>query len=277
MKIFVTGGTGFIGSHFLDQAILGGHTVRALRRKNSYPKIPLKCEPDWIEEPLDEVSTESLEGCDCLVHFASHGVTNPANATWEDCFRWNVTVPLQLWLKADEAGVKRFIICGSCFEYGRSGDRYENIPTTAPLEPTGAYHSSKAAATAAAYGFAIDKKKELVILRPFQVYGEGENENRLWQSLRIAAKSGRDFKMTHGEQIRDFVNVEYVAKKFLEACSRNLNEGDPIIENIGSGSPKSIREFAESIWLEEKAKGNLIIGAIPYRANETMRYVGQCP
>ena len=54
------------------------------------------------------------------------------------------------------------------------------IPTDAPLEPTGPYHASKAAATMAALGLAVDRKLSLSVLRPFHVFGEGEEETRFW-------------------------------------------------------------------------------------------------
>ena len=68
-----------------------------------------------------------------------------------------------------------------------------------PLEPTGAYHSAKAAATMAALGLAVDRKLALTVLRPFHVYGEGEAEGRLWPALRKAALTGVDLPMTKGE------------------------------------------------------------------------------
>ena len=81
--------------------------------------------------------------------------------------------------------------------------------------------------------------------------------------------------MTEGEQVRDFVNVSDVAKQLLEACteSSNLEEGCPLIKNLGTGKPQSIRDFAEKYWKEWGATGKLQFGAIPYRKGEVMRYV----
>ena len=63
MKIFVTGGTGFIGSHFINQAHEAGHEVVALRRSpDSKPRTSLKQEPVWLDQPLSEVWEELLAG-----------------------------------------------------------------------------------------------------------------------------------------------------------------------------------------------------------------------
>ncbi len=274
MRIFVTGGTGFIGSHFLVQALAAGHEVVALRREGSRPVIPFPTEPEWFIGDLENVPEDSLSACDCFVHFASHGVTDPAGATWEDCFRWNVTASLKLWLKAADAGVKRFLICGSCFEYGRSGERYEFIPTTAPLEPTAPYHASKAAATAAAFGLCIDKRVEMAILRPFHVFGEGEAMGRFWPSLRRAALAGENFPMSDGTQIRDFIAVEEVAAEFLRQTGcKQIVPGQPFIKNCGRGIPQTLAEFATEQWQKFGGTGTLIKGIVPMRRNEIMRFV----
>jgi nucleoside-diphosphate-sugar epimerase len=277
MNIFVTGGTGFIGKHFLRLAIEHGNRITALHRNQIPSAIQHLPEITWVKAQLDAVPESALSGCDTLVHFAAHGVTEPTKATWDDCFKWNVTAALKLWQVAAHAGVRRFVLCGSCFEYGRSAERYDYIPPTAPLEPTGPYHASKAAATVAALGFAADFGKEVIVLRPFHVFGEGEAANRFWPSLRQAARSGADFEMTSGEQIRDFVSVNTVVEKFWHGCTRSIDAGFPIVENIGGDKPRSIREFAELVWSQEKAKGKLILGALPYRNNEVMRYVGEAP
>jgi nucleoside-diphosphate-sugar epimerase len=262
----------------MNEAHAACHEVVAIRRKKSVARIPLLREPHWIEASLDEVSPRSLEGVDALIHLASHGVTNPTEATWEECFKWNVTASLSLWLKAIDAGVRRFVICGSCFEYGRSGEKFNFLPPSALLIPTGPYHSSKAAASTAAVGLGIDRNKELIILRPFHVYGEGEAPNRFWPSLRRAALAGDDFAMTAGLQVRDFINVTDVARGFIAALTRqDISAGQPIIENIGSGRPQSLADFAAAEWKRFGARGSLLTGAVPMRPNEVMRFVPALP
>ena len=48
---------------------------------------------------------------------------------------FNVTKPLEFLQKAKTSGIKNFIIIGSGFEYGMSGEKYNYIPTNAPLIP----------------------------------------------------------------------------------------------------------------------------------------------
>lgn len=272
MRIFVTGGTGFIGSHFLRAALRAGHTVMALRRRGSAPRTPLEREPQWVEGDLESDFTGELAQAEALVHLAAAGV-DPSTASWTECFRWNVTAALVLWQRAADVGIKDFVVCGSCFEYGRSAERYDRIPVTAPLEPVGPYAASKAAATVAALGLAVDRQLRLVVLRPFHVFGDGESENRFWPSMRRAAFGGADFPMTPGEQIREFAPVDLVAEAFLAALKDPPAPAMPKIRNIGVGVPQTLRAFAESWWSRWNAPGKLKIGALAYRGNEVMRYV----
>lgn len=272
MRIFVTGGTGFIGSHVLVAAIDAGHEVVALRRSGAEPRITLNQQPFWCEGSLSDNWSHELHSCDAVVHMAAYGVSAGAN-DWDRCFQANVIDSVRLWRQAIEAGVSRFVIIGSCFEYGRAGERYARIPVDAPLEPTTAYGASKAAGTMAALALAIEHKLSLVILRPFHVYGPGEDPRRFWPSLVRAAKTGADLTMTAGEQIRDFQPVQETCAQILLGLNIPISPGIPQIYNLGTGSPISLLDFAQREWVRLDATGTLLPGARPYRANEVMRYV----
>lgn len=271
MRIFLTGGTGFIGSYVLRSALEAGHAVTALRRAAG-PKISLLCEPDWLGCKMPEVTVADLAGHDVLVHLAAVGVS-PQKADWATLFRVNVTESLDLWLRAADAGIRHFLICGSCFEYGRAGERCDFIPPDAPLEPSSAYGASKAAATMAAVALARARNLSLTVARPFHTYGEGQHGENFWPSLRRAALAGDDFPMTAGEQVRDFLPVEEVAAAFIRLLDSPPPTGHPRLCNIGSGRPVTLRAFAERWWSQWKATGKLKPGVIPYSSTEVMRYV----
>ena len=275
MKLVLTGGTGFIGSHFLRAAIAAQHEVIAIRRHGSVPRVALEGPVHWVDAELSAVRFDDLGDLNeaCLVHLAAYGVS-PQHCEWDLAFRYNVSDSIKMLKCAIRAGIRRFVVCGSCVEYGNSASRYEFIPPDAPLEPLGAYATSKAAQTVALSGIAREYAIELAILRPFTVYGEGQHPSNFWPSLRRAALSGEDFPMTTGDQIRDFMEVSKVASAFLRAASRtDIRPGHPIIENVGTGHPQTLRAFAETQWKEAGASGKLLSGAVSYRAHEIMRYV----
>jgi len=273
MKIFVTGGTGFLGGHFLNQAHVAGNRAVAVRRAGSVPRVALAHEPIWLEGNLDADWTNELSQCRVLVHFVDAGIP-PRKPDWPELFEVNVLQSVRFWRQAVAAGVKRLVICGSGWEYGRSGERADYIKTEMAPEPSDAHAASKVAATMAALALAVEKKVELIVLRPFEVFGEGQPETCFWPSLRKAAVAGEDFAMTAGEQIRDFIPAEKVAEAFVNALVRNdLRPGEPKIENVASGRPQNLRSFAEHWWTVLGAKGRLKVGARSARPDEIKRYI----
>lgn len=277
MRIFVTGGTGFIGSHFLQTALAAGHDVVALRRIGSQPRIVLDKGPVWLDKTLNAVKAKDLKEVSALVHFAAVGVS-PQRASWRGCLHGNVLQQTRLIEKAADAGCERIVLCGSCVEYGKAAERYDEIPPDAPLEPIGAYATSKAAGAIAALALARTRNLKMFYLRVFIAYGEGQHESNFWPSLRTAALAGLDFPMTEGTQVRDFVSVEDVAASFLRAVEmRPVIPGQPVVENIGSGIALELREFAHQWWRRWRASGQLKPGTIPRRPREIMRYVPELP
>jgi len=273
MRIFLTGGTGFLGSHFLNLTIRKGHEVVALRRPRSRTRISLDKEPFWIDGDICQVEAKWFEGCDVLVHLASAGVS-PQKVSWEEAFRVNTTGSVALVEQAISAGIERFVICGTCMEYGYAAEKYEFIPVDAPLDPSGAYATSKAAAFMGLKRLCAENEVVMSYLRPFHFYGEGQFEGNFWPSLRKAALEGFDYEMTFGEQLRDFMAVEKVAEYFINALvTQHLEPGIFDVKNIGSANPITLKEFAEYWWQKWEARGEIKIGALPYRENEAMRYV----
>lgn len=273
MRLFLTGGTGFIGSNFIEASLLNGHEVVALKRPQSSPAISLSKQPDWVIGDLETYPESTFQGCNTLVHLASFGVDPKDSSNWEQCFRWNVSASFKLWKTAIQAGVKRLIICGSCYEYGSTGGQLEYISVDTPLRPQTAYAASKAAASMLAIGIAASHHVDMIIVRPFHVYGEGEAQYRLWPSLKEAAISGNDFPMTEGQQVRDFTPVDEIVQNILDLLAAEITEGRCQIKNWGTGKPKKLLQFCEEWWAHWKATGKLRVGEIPYRSNEVMRFV----
>ena len=248
MRIGVTGASGFIGKHVCQQAREAGHETLAL--------------------PLSGVIAPGL---DALIHLVAAGVNDPS-LEWGELFRVNVEQSLNLWLRAADSGIRRFVICGSCFEYGLSAIQYDRVPVTARLIPLTRYAASKAAATMAALAFSEERSVQVIVARPFQVFGPGEKEPRLWPSLKRAALRGDDFPMTLGEQVRDFIPVEWVARFLLSLA---VPPGFRGVVNIGTGEGRTVLDFAGEWWRRWGAKGKLLPGSLPYRRNELMRCVAE--
>src|SRR5207342_402489 len=76
MRLAVTGGTGFVGSHLLDSALAAGHSVAALARRDQEPRDSL----DWISGSLEDRDAlrRLVDGADAIIHVA--GTISAPNA-----------------------------------------------------------------------------------------------------------------------------------------------------------------------------------------------------
>ena len=273
MRIFLTGGTGFIGSYFIENSMERGYDLICLRRKNSKNRRKIKYEPNWVIGTYEDEFKEEITKCDVFVHLASHSTNFPYDSL-ENCLQQNVILPLKILRSAKKYGINKFIIIGTGFEYGLSGENYDFIPVEAPLVPKMNYPVSKAVGSLVFSQWALENNLKLKYLRIFQVYGEGESNSRLWPSLKRAAESGTDFELTSGNQIRNFTYVNDAANKIIdELASFDFQDGKTVFKNIGSDKTQTVREFAEYWWNHWGAKGNLIFGSKKYREDEIMRFV----
>lgn len=273
MKIFLTGGTGFIGSHFINLAINHGHEIIALKRAGSQSRVPLIQQPEWLIGELNEELDFAaiFTDIDVFVHLAAHSANHPYDSL-NNCLKWNLVASIHLIQKAALYGIEKFVIAGSCFEYGKTCERIQELNVDSPLEPNNNYSISKAASSIALLGLAREMNLKLKLLRVFQVYGEGEQPSRFWPSLKEAAFSGKDFHMTKGEQLRDFISVNDVATQFVEALDfTEDNCNYPLIKHVATGKPQRLIDFANKCWVDWGAAGSIITGEVPYRKDEIMR------
>ncbi|MEO7654272.1 MAG: NAD-dependent epimerase/dehydratase family protein [Sphingomicrobium sp.] len=151
MKLAVTGGTGFVGAHLIDQALEAGHAVNALTRRTQ----PVRDGVTWIAGDLaDRLALKQLvEGADAVIHVA--GVLS---ARKEAEFEQGNVLSTQAVLDAAAtAGVRRFV----------------HISSLAAREPSlSMYGASKARAEALVEQSGL----AWVIVRPPAVYGPGDKE-----------------------------------------------------------------------------------------------------
>tara|TARA_B100001057_G_C22818012_1_gene938252 strand:- start:734 stop:1558 length:825 start_codon:yes stop_codon:yes gene_type:complete len=273
MKLLVTGGTGFIGGHFINETPKEME-IYAIRRNKNKTKVKINRKVIWLDKDLHSLSSKDLKGIDSIIHFATTGVS-PQKASWEDLYNINVKGTLLLLRNAAEAEVKRVLIAGSYFEYGFSANKYKYIPVTAPLLPISPYGSSKAAAFEMAYAFCLNAKLPLFYNRIFSAYGEGQYYENLFPSLKNAANNGEDFTIKNSNYERDFIEIKQVVKMFLDDLKIDITDNlKPSIKNICSGKGTSIYEFSNYWWKTWKAKGELkFINSTD--KNDLKRFVGE--
>jgi nucleoside-diphosphate-sugar epimerase len=151
MRLAITGGTGFVGSHLVDIALAAGHRIIGLTRREQPPRDGL----EWVAGDL--ASRDALErlvdGADAVVHVA--GAINAPNAAGFE--KGNVAGTLAMLAAATAGGVRRFV----------------QVSSLAAREPKlSLYGGSKARAEELVHSSGL----EWAIVRPPAVYGPGDKE-----------------------------------------------------------------------------------------------------
>lgn len=276
-KVFVTGGTGFVGSHLLRRLVRCGAHVRALARASSRPERleDVAGQIDWAEGNLQagrQAWARILEGREIVFHLAAAGVQADSDSDPRTLVETNVVSlgPLMYACKESET-VQRVVVAGSCFEYGSFAA--ERLSSSHPFRPVTVYSISKLASTLLAVAYGAHLGIETVALRLFHVYGPGEPESRLVPTLILKALAGERVRLTKGEQIRDFSYVTDVADAFLRAAMAEMGDQKQRVLNWGSGEPVSVAEVARMVMDLIPENGGIELGALPYRQDEMCRLV----
>tara|TARA_S200000501_G_scaffold375612_1_gene428110 strand:+ start:4114 stop:4950 length:837 start_codon:yes stop_codon:yes gene_type:complete len=261
MDIFLTGSTGFIGKNLKGALISRNFNVISINRK-----IYSSRTNEDLENFLD---SSKIKPNSLLIHAAAAGVKY--QCSFEENILINVIYLRRIINSFFKRGVRKFIILGSCFEYGMTGNDELFLNTSSKLQPVGYHSISKALSFLECKNLSLTKNLNLTYARLFQVYGEGENHSRLYPSLLNAGLKGNNFNMSEGNQVRDFTHVNDVVNSLI-------NEIDLIskfqIINVCSGVGTSIRDFASYHWSKIDAEGSLLFGNIPSKNNDLKRVVG---
>ena len=272
-SFLVTGATGFIGSTLVRYLIGRKVAVCVLVRSKKDARFFGKPNRylSFLEHDLATASQEelnrSLPKVSVVFHLAAAGVTN-LSCDSKDLTAVNVLGTQKLLAAARDNGVQRFIYIGSCFEYG-SG---ESLDESQELRPLSLYAKTKAEASRTVLLSSLLFDLGTVVLRPFMVYGPGEASSRLVPYLIQKALAGHEIKLTRGGQLRDFVFISDVIQAFMQAAELESVAGQEF--NICSGHGVRVKTVAEMVLQLTKSKSDLILGALPYRANEAMSIVG---
>ena len=272
MNILVTGGSGFIGRYLINNLLSYNFNITTTKR-NSKNKFLFDSRINILNKGLEEIDIKDLRNIEIVVHFACKGVS-PKKASFKELEKINVQESYRIIKLACDAGVRRFVMAGSCLEYGEEANNWDYIPPNAILKPICEYSKSKAKAFMILNEFAKVNDIEFFYGRIFSAYGEGQFERNFWPLLRKAALTGKNFKMTMGDQIRDFIKVEKVACHFTNAILRNdIHIYNHLVVNVGSGKGITLKEFATKEWKKFNASGKLIIGGLQSREGEILRMV----
>jgi nucleoside-diphosphate-sugar epimerase len=260
VRVLVTGGAGFIGSHLVTGLIEHGHSVRVLDNLATGSPVNLAHVRDYVEliqgsVTVPETAAAAVAGCEAVFHQAAlpsvaRSLQDPLASN-----EANVSGTLTMLVAARNAGVRRFVYAGSSSSYGSNPElpkREEMI--TMPKSP---YAVAKLAGEQYCRVFGQLSEMETVCLRYFNVFGPRQNPTSVYAAvvpafIRLLLDGKRLTLEGDGTQSRDFTYVGNVVQANLRALEASNVSGE--VFNVACGERHDlnfvIRELAEILGVE---------------------------
>lgn len=261
MRCFVTGATGFVGSHASRRLLSEGCAVAALVRPsaNRWRIADIERSLALIPGDLDALTaSESAIAAfrpDVIVHCGWRG---RGRGFRDDAgqFDWNVGPTLDLVRIARRVGCRRFVAVGSQAEYGPING---SVNEETYLKPTTAYGVAKYCLGLVTAKMCSLAGIEHCWLRLFAAYGPFDDRDTLIPSLVFDAANGRSPRLGPGTNRLDYLHTDDVAAAIARACSIGAGQGSFV---LGSGRAETVRWTAERVWARAGAPTPLSFGAI---------------
>lgn len=251
MKILITGGAGFQGSHLAEKLCELGHEVSVLntftpQAENNKKYLEDKCEVVWGSITDEEVTEKVVRGKEVVFNLGARINVDESIAHPRETVEVNVQGTINV-LEAARKNDVRVIHTSTCEVYGRP--EHAPIIETAELRPMSPYAASKAAADRLCFAYVQTYKMNVEIPRFFNIFGERQKERNFGAVIPIfvgCALRGEPIQVFgSGEQTRDYVYISDVIDGYCKLLDHPEFSGEAI--NFGSGKGMRICDIAEYI------------------------------
>jgi dTDP-6-deoxy-L-talose 4-dehydrogenase (NAD+) len=274
VKILVTGATGFIGRHVIDQLLKLEHvsiivTSSSIEKLNflySDKKVSI-IEFDYYNINFSQWDLfKYFNFPDKVIHLSWRGLPN-YNSSFHMLI--NLNVEYAFLSNFIQNGLKDLIVTGTCFEYGLlEGELNEGLISN----PQNYYSLSKDTLRKMLKILQFKFQFNLLWLRPFYIYGSEQKPQSIFGQLDIANQNGDSyFNMSKGDQLRDYLTVEEVAYYICELSIYSNYDG---IVNISSGRPIMLIKLVKNYMKKHGYNFMLNRGVMPYSVNEPFAFWG---
>ncbi|MDY7041153.1 MAG: NAD-dependent epimerase/dehydratase family protein [Chloroflexota bacterium] len=250
MRVLVTGGTGFIGSHLVQALVARGDNVRALvRRESDVAELERLGVELFYGDLTDESSLSGIaEGITHVIHLA--GLLGGANVPDQRYWDVNVTGTANLFAQFRDRPIERFIHCSTTGVLGPIAD--PPADENWPVNPSNLYELTKSEGEILVTRHGQEADMPVVVIRPGMVYGPG---NTHLLGLFRTIQKGLFFLIGTGESSLDAVYIDDVVQGLLLGLDCPQAVGRTYI--IAGERPVTVAELAQAIG---KA-----LGKAPYR------------
>lgn len=258
MRVLVTGGAGFIGSHLSEQLLEQGHTLTILDDLNDFYSPGMKQSNlaeirqvgnfKFVQRDIcDEKSVEQLfqdEQPEVVIHLAARAGVRPSLSDPLLYERVNVGGTLVLLEASRRFGVRKFLLASSSSVYG-ARNTVPFCESDQNLLPVSPYAATKLAAEKFCYTYSHLYGLQAICLRFFTVYGPRQRPDLAIRKFSEAMLAGRQIPVYgNGQSARDYTFVGDTVQGIVAAMAY---ETPYEIFNLGNASPVTLNELVAAL------------------------------
>lgn len=245
MRIFITGGSGFIGLPTAKLFAQRGHRLLFLSRNPKKLQTEIHgAKITFAKGDLSNISSwaNALKRFkpDAAVHLAWEGIPDYGPAMSAK----NLAHGIELFELLGKIGVNKIVAAGSCWEYGAdSGVLSEDMG----VQPKNAFSAAKNALHWLGAEIAREHGAQFAWARIFFAYGPRQRRESLIPSLIERHRLGREAKLNNPNGVNDFVYIDDVARALVALTLKRLPEHISLY-NVGSGILTKTKDIADLVY-----------------------------
>ena len=265
MKLLVTGGAGYIGSHFVRQYLETGNKIVVLDNLSRGHKeaVPQNVNLEIVDlaNYEDTLAVFAKHNIESVVHFAAYAYVGESVEDPELYYSNNVVGSMNLLKAVKEFGIKKFVFSSTCSLYGNP--LKIPIPEEEEPKPINPYAHGKLFIEDLLRNYDSAYGLQFVSLRYFNAAGADPSceigsshdpETRiipitlqaaLDKSLKVSV-FGNDYNTHDGTCVRDYIHVNDLAEGHVKAMQYLNNGGNSTTLNLGTGKGSSVLEIIET-------------------------------
>lgn len=266
MNLLVTGGAGYIGSHFVREALKKGHNVVVFDNLSRGSKESIPAEIEFRQ--VDLCNKKALQNeikqfdIDCVVHFAAFAYVGESVESPSLYYNNNVVGSLNLITACVENKIDNFIFSSTCSLYGNPN----KVPITESesIKPINPYAFTKYFIEQILVDYSRAYNLKYAALRYFNAAGAdpegdiGEKHDPETHLIPIVLKNaldnsrpffifGDDYDTEDGTCIRDYIHIIDLADAHLRAIDYIVDQKKSLILNLGTGNGYSVLEIIRKV------------------------------
>jgi UDP-glucose 4-epimerase len=260
MKVLVTGGAGYIGSHTVRELVNNGYDVVVLDTLELGNKQAIEGTPLYVGSITDDALLDRIfeqEKSEAVIHFAAYKAPGESMQEPTKYFRTNVGGTVSLLDAMVRHNVRFIVFSSSCSIFGTP----EQLPVAedAPKNPESVYGETKLMGETLLKWYDVTKKIRSSALRYFNASGAaldgsiGEDWDHTHNLIPLVMKAalgrnpsvtvfGTDYPTRDGTAIRDYIHVVDLAVAHIRALEQLVREDRSTYYNLGVGMGYTVQE-----------------------------------